>query len=87
MAERKMTVLIPPDNRPVEGFDVPIDSSTERWSELKLEDGSILRVKPIIAGIVRVPDQYDPEGNPLYVLRGSIMMSVIEVPEKFKKPK
>ena len=85
MPERKTTILIPPDNRSVEALDVPIDSSTERWSELTLEDGSILRVKPVIAGVARVPSQYDPDGNPLYVLRGSIMMSVVEVPEKLKK--
>jgi hypothetical protein len=87
MAERKTKVTLPPDNRTVEGFDVPVESSTERWTELKLEDGSILRVKPAIASIVRIPDLYDPDGNPLYVVRGSMMMSVVESPEKLQRPK
>jgi hypothetical protein len=86
MPERKTKIVVPPGNTPTEGFDVPVEESTERWSELILEDKSILRVKPVIAGVVRVSGQFDPDGNPLYVLRGSIMMTVVEVPENLKNP-
>jgi hypothetical protein len=49
MPERKTKIGIPPETTPADGFDVPVEESTDRLSELKLEDGSILRVKPIIA--------------------------------------
>ena len=87
MPERKTKILIPPENTPTDGFDVPVEESTERWSEFVLEDGSILRAKPAIGSIVRVPGRFDSDGNPLYVLRGSIMMIVVEAPEGLKQPK
>jgi len=86
MPERRTRIVVPPDNTPVDGFDVPVEQSTDRWSELQLEDGSILKVKPIIANVVRVPDRFDPDGNPIYVIRGGITMVVLEVPENLKNP-
>lgn len=87
MAERKTTGLVPPDDSPIDGFDVPINESREFWSEFHLEDGSILRVKPMVTSVVRIPGRFDTEGNPMYVIRGALVMSPAEVPEKFKAPK
>jgi hypothetical protein len=84
MPERKTRIVIPPDTAPTDGWDVPIVESIDRWSELTLEDGSILRVKPIIGGVVRVPGRFDTDGNPVYVLRGAITMAVVETADRLK---
>ena len=47
MAERSRTVQ-DAFGRNVEGRDVDISESTERFSELRLEDGTILRIKPSV---------------------------------------
>jgi hypothetical protein len=77
---------MPPDGRLVEGFDVPIVESTERWTEVKLEDGSILRLKPTIVSAVRLPGEWDPQGNPMYALMANNAMVVAESPDHLKRP-
>ncbi len=37
-------------------------------SEYTLDDGSVIRVKPIIVDIKRAIDQYGVDGKPLYIL-------------------
>jgi hypothetical protein len=71
----------------LEGIDVPVLESTERWTELTLEDGSVLRVKPMVFGAIRLEGQWDPEGNPLYALKGGPAMStLVSAPDRLKKP-
>jgi len=76
---------MPPDGRMVDGFEVPVVESTERWTEIKLEDGSVLRLKPTIISAVRVSGQYDPDGNPMYALKATNAMVVAEAPDHLKR--
>jgi hypothetical protein len=36
-------------------------------SSFKLEDGTVLKVTPIVVGIQRVEDEVDDDGNPQYI--------------------
>lgn len=83
--ERKVKVPMPPTGTLVDGFDVPVVESTERWTDIKLEDGSVLRIKASVLGAVRVPGQFDPEGNPMYALKSNVQMIVAEAPEHLKR--
>ncbi len=85
MAERKVKIPVPPDNRMVDGSDVPIASSDERWSEYVLEDGAVIRAKVNAVGFVRVDGQYDPEGNPLYAMRSAITQVIVSVPDHLRR--
>lgn len=85
--ERKVMMPLPPDGKIGEAIDVPITESTERWTDVKLEDGTVLRVKPAVLSAARVPGVYDPEGNPMYVIKASNTMMISEVSEIHKKPK
>lgn len=76
---------MPPDGRVAEGFEVPVLESTERWTEVKLEDGSVLRIKPTVVSAIRVQGQYDQEGNPMYALKATNAMMVAEAPEHLKR--
>lgn len=71
----------------IEGVPVGVDESVERWTELKLADGSVLRLKPQVIRVIRANGKYDPEGNPLYVVQGGQMMVVTSVPAHLKQPK
>lgn len=82
--ERKVKVQ-GPDGEMLEGFDVPILESIERWTEVKLDDGSIIRIKPSVLSAIRIPDQYDQDGNPQYVLKATNAMMVAESPEILKR--
>jgi hypothetical protein len=72
---------------PVSGFEVPVRESTERWTELTLEDGTVLRVKPSVIGAIRIENQWDGDNNPVYALKGGPnITAVVSVPESLMKP-
>ena len=83
MAETKTKVKLPTGM--ADGYEVPIIEVTERWSDITLEDGTVLRVKPNVLGVTRVDNQYDPEGNPLYALKSSQIMMVTSVLPHLRK--
>jgi hypothetical protein len=68
-----------------DGSEVSISESTERWSEIHLEDGSVLRVKPNVLAAVRVDSQFDQDGNPVYALKTGLTMTVASAPEHLRK--
>ena len=82
MPETKIQMTI--NGQAIQGSDVPIIESSEVWSEYKLEDGATLRVKFAVGSFVRLADQQDPEGNPVYLVKGTVV-SVPIVPESLQK--
>ena len=77
MAERE--VQVPLGDRMVDGFDIPIRDSSEKWSEFELEDGTIIRAKVNLISAVRVKDQHDQAGNPVYVISAAPVVGVVNV--------
>lgn len=87
MPERKTKVPYPtPESAPRDGIEVGIKESTERWSEVTLEDGSIIRLKATVFSAIRIDDEYDPEGNPIYVLKAGQVMTIVSTPTSLQKP-
>lgn len=72
---------------PTEGWEVGVKESTERWSEVTLEDGTVLRVKPSVIGAIRMDEMYDAEGNPVYALKAAQTVVIASCPEHLKKGK
>ncbi len=83
MAERKVKVEYL--GKMVDGVEVDINESTERWSDVRLADGTVLKVKLSIVVATRVPGEYDQDGNPAYVLKMSPTMIVSETPPQFRR--
>lgn len=79
MTERRVTVP-GPDGNSVEGVVVGIIESREKFSEIRLEDGTTLRMKPNIQRVVRLKDMWDDEGNPLYWVSHNAIISIHETP-------
>ena len=77
-------VVIAPRQPPRDAELMEIEETKENWSEYRLADGSIIRVKQVAMEIWRVDDMYDPEGNPQYVVKSAGIMSVT-APETLKK--
>jgi hypothetical protein len=87
MADRKIRIPFPTPNSPlVEGTEIAVKESVERWTEITLEDGSVLRIKPAVLSAVRIDGQYDPEGNPMYALRAGQVLTVFSTPDMLRKP-
>jgi hypothetical protein len=68
----------------VEGTEVQVLESVDRWSEIKLEDGTVLRIKPVPMSVARIDGRYDAEGNPMYAVQAQQVMSVT-APEQLRQ--
>ncbi len=86
MPENKRKVMLPAPVGMVEGVDVPVKESTERWSEIELTDGTVLRLKPNVMHVTRIDGQWDPDGNPMYALFSNQVMTVTNVAAHLRKP-
>lgn len=63
---------------------IEIEQSKESWNEYILADGTTLRIKAVLLEVWRISDEYDPEGNPQYVLK-TAALPVVRSPEALKK--
>lgn len=84
MTERAIKAPLP-TGEIVDAFDVPVAESNEKWSELTLEDGTVMKIKMNVVSAIRVPNHYDAEGNALYLVKGQPAMVIISVPEHLRK--
>lgn len=61
-------------------------NSKEPWTEYELEDGSTLKIRTVLLDCLRVEDEYDADGNPVYMLKANGIMTAI-VPDGLKQKK
>jgi len=73
-----------PDGRELEVQPLGFRSTAEHWNEYFLDDGSVVRVKLVATEIVRVEGEYDPEGNPVYVVKSANVLAV-SAPEALRR--
>jgi hypothetical protein len=74
MGERKKTVTF--GGKDVEATEVSFQPSREPWSEYLLDDGSVVKLKSVVTEVVRLDDQYDQVGDPIYVVKSTQIVAV-----------
>jgi hypothetical protein len=86
MAKEERKVTVPgPDGRPLQGIDMEIEESSDKWSEMKLHDGTRLRIKTVVTQVIRIDGVWDPEGNPAYIVKTSPVISILSAPDFLKR--
>ncbi|WP_369723072.1 hypothetical protein AB8Z38_03025 [Bradyrhizobium sp. LLZ17] len=83
-SEKKIKIEFVP-GQIVEGHEVSVDESTEKWSEYMLSDGTVLRGKITIIGAVRVEGHWDPQGNPMYQMNMAPTVVISSSPDRLKQ--
>ena len=58
--------------------------SGEKWNSYVLHDGTALKLKVVLADVLRVDGQYAPNGDPLYTINASIIAAT-NAPEHMKR--
>jgi hypothetical protein len=58
--------------------------SGEKWNSYILHDGTTLKVKAVVAEVLRVDGQYAPNGDPLYTVNASLVVSS-NAPDNLKR--
>jgi hypothetical protein len=81
--QRKRKLKLP-DGNEVEGTELSFRSSGENWNEYLIDDGTVVRLKLVVTDVLRVDGNYDPLGNPIYLVQSTNVMSV-SAPEDLKR--
>ncbi|HVH79527.1 MAG TPA: hypothetical protein VM782_09075 [Stellaceae bacterium] len=56
--------------------EVEVVEAREAWSEYRLSDGTVLRVKPILIAINRVEGAEATSGEPVYNMKSTLVTDV-----------
>ena len=70
--------------RKVSGQKVAFDIEKENWNVYRLEDGSTVRVRLVVAQIIRIDGEYTPEGDPVYLVNSTNVVTT-DVPDHLRK--
>jgi hypothetical protein len=84
MAERAVKVPLP-NGQLGDGAEVPVEQTTERWTDVTLEDGTVLRVKTIVMNATRLAGHWDAEGNPMYFIKSAPVVMVVSSPDHLRR--
>jgi hypothetical protein len=84
MSERKVKI-VNPAGKTVDGVEMDVEESIEKWSQFTFPDGTVMRAKLSIATATRLEGEYDQEGNPLYATRMTPTMILSSVPDHLKR--
>jgi hypothetical protein len=56
--------------------EVEVVEAREAWSEYRLADGTVLRVKPVMIAITRVEGAEATNGEPVYNMKSTLITDV-----------
>jgi len=62
--------------RDVEATPVEINQESSSWNTYLLEDQSVIKLKVVLTKVARVDNEYDAEGNPVYVVQSTNVVRV-----------
>lgn len=65
--------------------EVEVLEAREAWSEYRLADGTVLRIKPIMIAITRVEGAEATNGDPVYNMKSTLITDVrgVKIPPSF----
>jgi hypothetical protein len=57
-------------------IEIEVIEAKEAWSEYRLADGTVLRVKPIVIAVTRIGDAEAADGEPVYNMKSTLVTDV-----------
>ena len=78
---RKFTL---PDGRVVDAMPVGFQTGREDWNEYLADDGSVIRSKLVVTELLRIVNEWAPDGQPLYATVAMNLLTV-DAQESMKK--
>src|SRR2546426_10544890 len=76
-------IVSPVTQRQVEAEQIDFESKAEPWSTYELSDGTTLKVRVILTGVLRIEGEYDQSGNPIYVVSSQTVIQA-NAPKKIR---
>lgn len=81
----KRRVKMPYQGKMVDAEEMIVERCQEEWNSYVLDDGTVLRLKPVVLRVARIPGEYDDEGNEIFVVKSNNML-VVDSPEGRRRP-
>jgi hypothetical protein len=72
MAKRKVPL---PGGQEAMAEEIEFETERENWNVYALHDGTTLKIKAVLAEVLRVEGMYAPNGDPLYIVNASPVVS------------
>lgn len=76
--------IIGPDGKPHDAVYIPVTEAHETWNQYILDDGTVLRMKIVVTDVYRIEGQYDRDGNPIYQVKSTNVVTVLP-PDSLKR--
>lgn len=70
----------------VEATPIEINQAGEQWNQYLLDDGTMIKMKLVATKVLRVDNKYDKEGNPVYFVQSTNVISVAAPDNLRRKP-
>ncbi len=70
----------------VEATPVNVNQASEYFNQYLLEDGTVLKMKLVATKVFRLDNRYDQEGNPVYFVQSTNVLSA-DAPSQLKLKK
>src|SRR5947199_10727162 len=67
-------IVSPITQRQVDAEQIDFEAKAEPWTTHESADGTILRVRVILTGVMRIEGEYDQSGNPIYVVSSQTLI-------------
>lgn len=64
--------------------EIEFEVEREAWNTYVLGDGTTMKIKAVLAEVLRVDGKYAPNGDPLYVVNATPLVST-NSPEQLKR--
>lgn len=65
-------------------FQPDVENGGEQWSVYALQDGTTLKVRPVVTDVLRLENAWDQNGNPVYTVSSSLVVAA-NPPDSLKR--
>ena len=72
MSKVKVTI----GDKTLEGEQVAFETTSEPWSSYRLADGNVVKMKLVVAAVIRLPDKDPVTGLPQYLINSTNVVSI-----------
>lgn len=84
MPPTKRKIRLGPEGPEKEAQLIDVQQSNEHWNQYLLGDGTVIKMKLVATEVWRVDGEYDQDGNPMYVVKSSNVLTV-NPPDELRK--
>lgn len=65
-----------PDGEPINVTEIGFRDHGERWNEYLLDDGTVIRLRPVVLHVYRWDGHFDHSGDPVYYVDSTEVLAV-----------